>query len=212
MMLHQAADHAEVFFHVGPGMQQAAGSENHRREVGEFLREYPPAAVPSLPPRIGEIHVHLIDRSGRNVLDEGGPHIAADDANIMEMAFFQPPGRAAAFAEIEFDPQIIDVRIRCTGGDEKQTPAAAHVDFDGMIVAEKFGPIDHPAGIVQRLKPGTEVGRSNARHGSKGRSAECRERKANRGLDANRYSILRSRSIGTPIMLPLKTIRSPTKP
>ena len=60
MMVHEAADHLEIIFHVGPRVKQPPRLKDSCGEIDKLIGEEPPSLVLPFPPGIWEINVDSI--------------------------------------------------------------------------------------------------------------------------------------------------------
>jgi len=83
--------------------------------------------------------------------------IAAQHACVGQFPLLQPFGSSSPLAIINFQSQIIDIRIGHGSIHKKQTTPTTDIQFDGVLILEEMIPTERFWNILQRLKVGKEI-------------------------------------------------------
>ena len=165
-------------------------------EFQEGVGEDPSSAVFAFPPRIGEVDMDGADGVLPEERFERDPGISPEHPGISQFPFLQSPCCSAAFPVIDLDPDIIGVRVSHRRVDQEQPSTAADIEFEWLVDLGKAGTIEPLTHIREGQEPRLQVLGWRRPH-----------RFANQA-----HSSFWSRKIGTPIMVPPKTMRSSTNP
>lgn len=166
-MVHQRLDDFEIIFHISPGMDQPARFDGTRKSVSKEIGEQPATPMSAFPPRIGKIDMNRIDRMWGEVVVKGPVDIAPQHTGVGNLSLLQSFGRAATFFVVDFDTEIIDVRIALACGNQMQATTAADIEFDRIGIPIEFGPVNQAGEVVNGAEPGEEIlARGIVSHGS----------------------------------------------
>ena len=197
VMCDQCLDDLKVLADIGPGVEFSTGFHDAGDELEEGIGENSSTAMLTFPPGVGEVDMHGTDGVLFKERVEGEPGISSEYPGITECSFFEPPCCSAAFPVIDLDPDIIGVRIGHRRVDQEQTSTTAEIEFEWLVFFfEEAGAIERVAHIGEGEEPRFQVLGWWRPH----------------QVASPAYSSFWSRTIGTPIMVPPKTMRFSTNP